>query len=209
MDSSLIQNNILISQYPWSSNLYIVWPWSWHLTHYRKPTTAPPRSTINNTIATHQSTTIAPPRSATSNHDLHQTMRPMEAWFKGRERKKRKGREIKERQRRKRPMTPRPSAMSRHHQGHAIWSKIHQCMGTDPHREGCKHKFSKLQKIKQLKRNMACKYKFVLMYNEYNLYFNSFTKEYPLILSSLNLTQTRDLLDFGWKMDWMVFSKNL
>ena len=37
------------------------------------------------------------------------------------------------------------------------------------------------------------------MYNEYNLYFNSFTKEYPLILSSLNLTQTRDLLDFGWK----------
>ena len=48
---------------------------------------------------------------------------------------------------------------------------------------------------------MVCKYKFVLMYNEYNLYFDSFTKEYPLILSSLNLTQTRDLLDFGWKMD--------
>ena len=42
---------------------------------------------------------------------------------------------------------------------------------------------------------------FVLMYNEYNLYFDSFTKEYPLILSSLNLTQTKDLLDFGWKMD--------
>ena len=41
---------------------------------------------------------------------------------------------------------------------------------------------------------MVCKYKFVLMYNEYNLYFNSFTKEYPLILSSLNLTQTRNLL---------------
>ena len=39
------------------------------------------------------------------------------------------------------------------------------------------------------------------MYNEYNIYFNSFIKEYPLILSSLNLTQTRDLLDFGWKMD--------
>ena len=27
------------------------------------------------------------------------------------------------------------------------------------------------------------------MYNEYNLYFNSFTKEYPLILSSLNLAR--------------------
>ena len=26
---------------------------------------------------------------------------------------------------------------------------------------------------------MVCKYKFVLMYNEYNLYFNSFTKKYP------------------------------
>ena len=52
----------------------------------------------------------------------------------------------------------------------------------------CKHKSSQLQKIKQLKRNMVCKYKFLLMYNEYNLYFNSFTKEYPLILSSLNLT---------------------
>ena len=36
---------------------------------------------------------------------------------------------------------------------------------------------------------MVCKYKFVLMYNEYNLYFNSFTKEYPLILSSLNLAR--------------------
>ena len=65
----------------------------------------------------------------------------------------------------------------------------------------CKHKISQLQKIKQLKRNMVCKYKFVLMYNVYNLYFNSFTKEYPLILSSLILTQTKDLLDFGWKMD--------
>ena len=31
------------------------------------------------------------------------------------------------------------------------------------------------------------------MYNEYNLYFNSFTKEYLLIISSLILTQTRDL----------------
>ena len=48
---------------------------------------------------------------------------------------------------------------------------------------------------------MVCKYKFVLMYNEYNLYFNSFTKEYPLILSSLNLTRTRTLLDFGRQMD--------
>ena len=66
----------------------------------------------------------------------------------------------------------------------------------------CKRKISQLQKIKQLKRNMVCKYKSVLMYNEYNLYFNSFTKEYPLILSSLNLTRTRTLLDFGWKMDW-------
>ena len=52
----------------------------------------------------------------------------------------------------------------------------------------CKHKISQLQKIKQLKRNMVCKYKFVLINNEYNLYFNSFTKEYSLILSSLNLT---------------------
>ena len=52
-----------------------------------------------------------------------------------------------------------------------------------------------MQKIKQLKRNIVCKYKFVLMNNEYNLYFNSFTKEYSLILSSLNLTRTRDLLD--------------
>ena len=41
---------------------------------------------------------------------------------------------------------------------------------------------SQLQKIKQLKRKMVCKYKFVLMYNVYNLYFDSFTKEYPLIL---------------------------
>ena len=65
----------------------------------------------------------------------------------------------------------------------------------------CKHKISQLQKIKQLKRNMVCKYKFVLMYNEYYLYFDSFTKEYPLILSFLNLTLTKDLLDFGWKMD--------
>ena len=88
MDSSLIENNILISQYPWSSSLYIGWPWSCHLTHYKKPTTAPPRSTINNTIATHRSTTTAPPWSATSNRDLHQTMRPTEAWFKGSERKK-------------------------------------------------------------------------------------------------------------------------
>ena len=32
------------------------------------------------------------------------------------------------------------------------------------------------------------------MYNEYNLYFDFFTKEYPLILSSLNLTQTRIFL---------------
>ena len=40
----------------------------------------------------------------------------------------------------------------------------------------CKQKISQLQKIKQLKRNMVCKYKFVLMYNEYNLYFNFFTK---------------------------------
>ena len=39
-----------------------------------------------------------------------------------------------------------------------------------------KHKISQLQKIKQLKRNMVCKYKFVLMNNEYNLYFNFFTK---------------------------------
>ena len=76
-------------------------------------------------------------------------------------------------------------------------------------RSTCKHKISQLQKIKKLKRNMACKYKFVLMYNEYNLYFNSFTKEYPLILSSLNLTRTRTLLDFGWKMDWTVFTTNL
>ena len=48
---------------------------------------------------------------------------------------------------------------------------------------------------------MVYKYKFVLMNNEYNLYFNSFTKEYPLTLSSLNLTRTRNLLDFSWKMD--------
>ena len=47
----------------------------------------------------------------------------------------------------------------------------------------------------------VCKYKFVLMNNEYNLYFNSFTKKYSLILSSLNLTRTRDFLDFCWKMD--------
>ena len=71
----------------------------------------------------------------------------------------------------------------------------------EPCRCNCKHKISQLQKIKQLKRNMICKYKFVLMYNEYNLYFDSFTKEYPLILSSLNLTRTKNLLDFGWKMD--------
>ena len=32
------------------------------------------------------------------------------------------------------------------------------------------------------------------MYNEYNLYFDSFTKEYPLIISSLNLTRTRIFL---------------
>ena len=28
---------------------------------------------------------------------------------------------------------------------------------------------------------------FVLMYNEYNLYFDSFTKEYPLILLQKNI----------------------
>ena len=38
---------------------------------------------------------------------------------------------------------------------------------------------------------MLCKYKFILMNNEYNHYFNSFTKEYPPIISSLNLTRTR------------------
>ena len=54
--------------------------------------------------------------------------------------------------------------------------------------EICKPKISQLWKIKQLKKNMLCKDKFLLMNNEYNLYFNSFTKEYPLILSSLNLT---------------------
>ena len=52
----------------------------------------------------------------------------------------------------------------------------------------------KSKKIKQLKRNMVCKYKFVLMYNKYNLYFDSFTKEYSLILFSLNLTRTRIFL---------------
>ena len=40
----------------------------------------------------------------------------------------------------------------------------------------CKYKISQLQKIKQLKRKSN------------NLYFNFFRKEYPLILSSLNLT---------------------
>ena len=57
----------------------------------------------------------------------------------------------------------------------------------EPCRCNCKHKISQLQKIKQLKRNMICKYKFVLMYNEYNLYFDSFTKEYPLILLQKNI----------------------
>ena len=28
-------------------------------------------------------------------------------------------------------------------------------------------------------------------------------------ISSLNLTQTKNLLDFGWKMDWMIFTTNL
>ena len=70
-------------------------------------------------------------------------------------------------------------------------------------------KFPNCRKIKQLKRNMVYKYKFVLMYNEYNLYFNSFTKEYPLILSSLNLTRTRNLLDFSRKMDWTISTTNL
>ena len=67
----------------------------------------------------------------------------------------------------------------------------------------CKQKISQLQKTKQLKRNMVCKYKFVLMYNEYNLYFDSFTKEYPLILSSLNLTRIRIFLTLiGRWIDW-------
>ena len=44
----------------------------------------------------------------------------------------------------------------------------------------CKHKISQLQKIKQLKRNMVCKYKFVLMNNEYNLYFNFFLQKNTL-----------------------------
>ena len=56
-----------------------------------------------------------------------------------------------------------------------------------------KHKISPLQKIKQLKKNMVCKYKFVLMNNEYNLYFNYFTKEYPLILFSLNGIHNKSL----------------
>ena len=81
-------------------------------------------------------------------------MRPIEAWFKGRERKKEKGREIRERQKRKRstqatrPTPPQPSAYAAtppthttrstlpHHLTHVVWSEIHQCMGIDPHREG-------------------------------------------------------------------------
>ena len=43
----------------------------------------------------------------------------------------------------------------------------------------CKHKISQLQKIKQLKRNMVCKYKFVLMNNEYNLFSIFFYKKIP------------------------------
>ena len=41
------------------------------------------------------------------------------------------------------------------------------------------------------------------MYNEYNLYFDSFTKEYPLILSSLNLIRTRIFLTLvGRWIEW-------
>ena len=54
----------------------------------------------------------------------------------------------------------------------------------------CKHNFS-IAENETIEKNMLCKYKFVLMNNKYNLYFNSFTKEYPLILSSLNLTQKK------------------
>ena len=46
------------------------------------------------------------------------------------------------------------------------------------------------------------------MNNKYNLYFNSFTKEYSLMLSSLNLTGTRDLLDFELIRDLLFFKSS-
>ena len=58
----------------------------------------------------------------------------------------------------------------------------------------CKHKFLSIVENQTIEKKKVYKYKFVLMYNEYNLYFDYFTKEYPLILSSLNLTRTRIFL---------------
>ena len=101
---------------------------AWHLTHYRRPTTAPPWSTINNTIATHWSTTI----------------RPTKAWFKERERererekKKKKKRYQREKKREEicpchhnhLPTLPQPPVHAAtttplHHLAHAVWFKIH------------------------------------------------------------------------------------
>ena len=67
----------------------------------------------------------------------------------------------------------------------------------------CKHKLFSNVENQTIEKKQVGKYKFVLMYNEYNLYFNSFTKEYPLILSSLNLTRTRIFLTLiGRWIEW-------
>ena len=58
-----------------------------------------------------------------------------------------------------------------------------------------------MQKVKQLKRNMVCKYKFVLMYNEYNLYFDYFTKRIPSDSIFFEFDLNKNPLDFNWKMD--------
>ena len=50
------------------------------------------------------------------------------------------------------------------------------------------------------------------MYNEYNLYFNSFTKEYPLILSSLNLARierySQQISNFDLIKDLLFFKSS-
>ena len=48
---------------------------------------------------------------------------------------------------------------------------------------------------------MVCKYKFVLMYNEYNLYFDSFTKRIPSNSIFIEFDSNKNPLDFNWKMD--------
>ena len=63
----------------------------------------------------------------------------------------------------------------------------------------CKHKISQLQKIKQLKRNMVCKYKFVLMNQSLFQFF------YKRILSDSIFIK----LDSNKRFSWLLLEDGL